>query len=185
MTNLSQPTKSGFDCSVCGSYHDTLPMSIAFATPDVVSKMLPWDKDSRCKSSEDWCIIDDNFFYIRGCLEIPVHGSSQPFVFGVWSTLGLDDFDRYMELWNDPARLKEPPYLGMLANEIPFYENTRMVQTKVHTRAVGDRPLITVPDKHRLGQEQRDGISRARVIVFAQTVLHGASDNPYAYLCER
>lgn len=175
----------GFDCSVCSGHHDELPMSIAFAVPDFISKMLPWDKESRVKSSEDWCIVDDGMYYIRGCLEIPVVGGGQPFVMGVWSSLGEDDFDRYMELWSDQSRLQEPPYLGMLANDIPFYENTRLLQTKVQTRSVGERPLIFVPDKHPLGREQRDGITRERVIEFAAHVLHGRSDNPYAYLCEK
>lgn len=182
---MTQSVLTGFDCTVCGAYHDSLPMSIAFAVPDVVSKMLPWDRESRVKSSEDWCIIDEKMFYIRGCLEIPVQDGGQPFVMGVWSTLGEIEFDTTMELWDDPDRVNEPPYLGMLANEIPFYTNTRMLQTRVQTRAVGERPLISVPDKHQLGIDQRDGITRTRVIEFAQYIIHSKSDNPYGYLCER
>lgn len=182
---MTPQTVTGFDCTVCGAYHEQLPMGIAFASPDFVSKLLPWDKESRCKMSDDWCIVDDQMYYIRGCLEIPVIDSPQPFSIGVWSTLSEADFDTTMELWSDPKRIDEPPYYGMLANEIPFYEDTRMLQTKVQTRGVGERPLIYVPDKHPLGVDQRDGISRERVIEFAQMVLHAHSSNPYGYLCER
>jgi hypothetical protein len=176
---------TGFDCSVCGEHHDELPMGIAFASPDFVSKLLPWDKEKRCKMSEDWAIIDDSLYYVRGCLEIPVNGSPQPFSIGVWTSLNEADFDSTMELWSDPQRVHEQPYYGMLANEVPFYNDTRLLQTKVQTRAPGERPLIYVPDKHPLGVDQRDGITRARVIEFAEMVLHAASTNPYGYLCEK
>lgn len=176
---------TGFDCTICGAWHEQLPLSVAFAVPDFVSKLLPWDRESRVKSSEDWCIVDDSMFYIRGCLEIPIAGSPELFVLGIWSTLSEDDFDRYMELWNDPKRTSEPPYLGMLANDVPFYTNTRTLQTKVQTRAVGDRPLIIVPDKHQLGIDQRDGLTRERLVEFAQMLIHSKSDNPYSYLCNR
>lgn len=182
---MTNTIADGFDCAVCNSRHENLPMSMAFATPDFVSKLLPWERDSRCKSSEDWCIVDDSMFYIRGCLEIPVIGGKEPFVLGIWSTLSEDDFDQTMELWSHPSRSQEPPYLGMLANEVPFYDNTRLLQTKVQTRAAGDRPLIYVPDKHPLGRDQQSGITPARVIEFAQMVLHAKSDNPYGYLCEK
>ncbi len=182
---MSQTIANGFDCSMCNEHHPELPMSMAFASPDFISKMLPWDQESRCKSSEDWYIVDDSMFYIRGCLEIPVIGGGRPFVLGIWSTLSEDNFDTTMELWSDPARIDEPPYLGMLANEVPTYTHTRLLQTKVQTRASGERPLIFVPDKHPLGRDQRDGITRERVIEFAQLVLHGRGDNPYGYLCEK
>jgi hypothetical protein len=159
--------------------------SFAFAQPDYISKLLPWDRESRCKISEDWCIVDEELFYIRGCLEIPIIGSSEPFSLGVWSTLSVDDFDMTMELWSDPSRVNEPPYLGMLANDIPFYENTRVLQTKVQTRKPGERPLIFVPDKHPLGIDQRDGITAERVAEFEKMVTEGKASNPYAYLCER
>ncbi len=182
---MSQTIADGFDCSTCKEHHPELPMSMAFASPDFISKMLPWDQESRCKSSEDWYIVDDSMFYIRGCLEIPVVGGGQPFVLGIWSTLNENDFDTTMELWTDPSRINEPPYLGMLSNDIPTYTNTRLLQTKVQTRQSGERPLIFVPDKHPLGRDQRDGITREKVIEFAQLVLHGRSDNPYGYLCEK
>jgi hypothetical protein len=182
---MTQQAIGGFDCTICNEHHDELPMSISFASPDFISKLLPWDRESRVKSSEDWCIVDDSMYYIRGCLEIPVVGMEQRFSIGVWSSLSETDFDTTMELWDAPDRVDEPPYLGMIANDIPLYQDTRMLQTKVQTRAPGDRPLITVPDKHQLGRDQKNGITRERVIEFAQLVLHGNSSNPYGYLCER
>jgi hypothetical protein len=159
-------------------------MAMSFASPDVISKLLPWDKETRVKSSEDWCIFDESLYYLRGCLLIPVIGFDQPFSLGVWTTLGEHDFDMTMELWSNPIRTQEPPYYGMLANEVPFYEDTRMLQTRVQTRAPGERPLITVPDKHPLGVDQRDGISRDHLIEWAKMALHGNANNPYGYLCE-
>ena len=38
------------------------------------------------------------------------------------------------------------------------------LKARVHTRAVGERPLIElVPSKHKLAKEQQEGITLARV----------------------
>jgi hypothetical protein len=166
------PTALQFDCDVCSQRHD-LPLNMGFSVPDVVSKLKPWEKEERCKTSEDWCIFDDQFFYVRGCLEVPIIGTNSVFSWGVWTTLGVDDFDATMELWNDPARTKEPDYKGSLANTMPTYKETRNLSLAVRTRAVGDRPLLLVTDEeHGLFAHQRQGMPMERAIELAKLVLH-------------
>ena len=38
----------------------------------------------RCELSSDVCVVDGKYFFVRGCIEIPVHGADEPFVWGVW-----------------------------------------------------------------------------------------------------
>ena len=48
--------------------------------------------------TSDTCVIDDEHLFVRGCLEIPVHGSDDPFVWGVWVSLSEPNFFRFQEL---------------------------------------------------------------------------------------
>jgi hypothetical protein len=183
---MTEPTTApkgdlgSFDCSVCGQTHDSLPTSFAFALPDFVNKMMPWDRESRCQMTEDWCVVDGRFFYIRGCLELPIKDSNERFVFGAWSTLSQEDFERTMEFWQHPDRQKEAPYIGSFANTVPLYPETRNLKTHIHTRKVGQRPLIKLESEigaHPLVSEQKKGIDRERIIHLAQIVLHGAPES--------
>ena len=176
----------GFQCDDCGEFHKELPRSLAFSMPDYVNKLLPWDRESRCEMTEDWCIVDKALYYVRGCLEIPVTTGGAPFVWGVWTTISEQDFDATMELWNDPERVNEPEYIGTLSNTMPFYPETRSLKTLIRTNSVSNRPsiIIDVP-RHPLHQDQQNGCTRERIIEFAKLVLHGQASNPYGHLCER
>jgi hypothetical protein len=36
------------------------------------------------------------------CLEVPIHGVSEPFIWGVWVSASKASFDRYVETYNAP-----------------------------------------------------------------------------------
>ncbi|WP_412543093.1 DUF2199 domain-containing protein [Longispora sp. K20-0274] len=77
-----------------------------------------------------------------------------------------------------PGREAEPPYFGWLSTELGLYTpSTINLKTNLHTRPVGQRPLIELePTDHPLAVEQRCGITRARVQEFAESLLHPESD---------
>lgn len=99
---------------------------------------------------------------------------SSEFEWGVWVSLSQRNFLRMHELWHTPGRENEPPYFGWLSTEIPVYRpSTLSLKTQVHTRPVGERPLIELePTDHPLAVEQRAGITVARVQEFAELLLH-------------
>ncbi len=174
-----------FSCDVCNQEHD-LPLSMAFALPDFVNKLLPWDRESRVKMSEDWCIVDEKFFYLRSCLEVPIESVEKPFTWGVWVTIGLNDFDQTMEMWEDPERADEPEYVGTIANTMPSYNETRNVRVLIRTRKPGERPLVLIDDaNHQLHKDQATSMPRQKVIELAKFVLHGNDNNPNGYSCEK
>jgi hypothetical protein len=183
---MTSSTKSlTFECDTCGEQHE-IPLNMGFSMPDFVNKLLPWERTERCQISEDWCIVDESLFWIRGCLEVPIKGTDKTFSWGVWTTLGEDDFDTTMELWNDSSRVSEPPYQGSLANTLPTYTETRNLELTVQTRDVGDRPLLTSIDPdHKLSADQRDGMSMERAIELAKMILHSAAGSPWSSRCER
>jgi hypothetical protein len=62
--------------------------AISFAAdfPDMYANMDRDLRDTRAVIGSDQCIIDQKWFFIRGCLEVPIIGSQDPFSVG---TLGF------------------------------------------------------------------------------------------------
>jgi hypothetical protein len=41
------------------------------------------EREHRCVLQSDTCVIDDKLFFVRGCIEIPVDGANEPFIWRV------------------------------------------------------------------------------------------------------
>jgi hypothetical protein len=151
-----------------------LPLHYGAAAPVYWFAIGPDERERRCQLSSDQCIIDEQHFFIVGNLEIPVLGLDEKFSWDVWVSLSAKNFARACELWEQPGREAEPGYFGWLGTALPGYPDTVNLKTRVHTRAVGRRPLIELePTDHPLAVEQREGITRERVQEIAELVLHG------------
>jgi hypothetical protein len=134
---------------------------------------LPSDVRDRSDLSPDQCVVNDEFFFVKGVIDIAVHGGAEGFSWCVWVSLSEKNFLRAGEVWEDPQRTNEPPYFGWLCNSIPGYPETLHLKTMVHTRKVGLRPLIELEaTNHPLSLEQRNGITAARVREIAETMYH-------------
>jgi hypothetical protein len=160
-------------CSQCGQTHTSTPQSFAFHAP------WPWyttpasNRESHCCLTEDYCILFNEDFFIRGCLEVPILGESDPLIWGIWVSLSRERFERERSFSKDPKRTEEPSYFGWLCSRIQLYPDTLLLKTHVHTRKVGTRPYIELePTDHPLAVEQRTGITRARVRKIAELLEH-------------
>lgn len=162
----------GYRCRACGEWHDELPFSYHAEAPAYWRPVD--DSDPRSELSSDQCVIQDEHFFIRGLIRIPVLDADQDFEWGVWVSLSRENFERASELWETEGRETEPPYFGWLSTELQLYEpSTLNLKTNVHTQAVGIRPLIELqPTDHPLALEQSEGITLARVQEFAERLLH-------------
>jgi hypothetical protein len=163
----------GWRCRCCGEVHGELPMHYGAPAPALWFTIPEAERERRCLLSSDQCIIDDQYFFIVGNLELPVAGVREPFSWDVWVSLSDRNFARACELWEQPVRESEPPYFGWLSTSLPGYPDTLHLETNVHTRTVGRRPRVELkPTDHPLAVEQRQGITLARVQEIAELVLH-------------
>lgn len=163
----------GFVCKTCGEYHAELPMEYGADAPTPYYAIPAEQRESRCDLTSDLCIIDEQHFFIRGCLEIPVVDGDGPFTWGVWCSLSKENFERTIEMWNAEGRENEPPYFGWLFTALPLYPETLHLKTNVHTCRLGQRPCVELePTDHPLAVEQRDGITVARIRNIAEVLLH-------------
>ncbi|MFD7233697.1 DUF2199 domain-containing protein [Streptomyces syringium] len=168
---------AGFTCSCCGAQHPLLPMAYSTTAPYL------WDESfsdrSDCLLSLDQCVIQAQHYFVKGLIEIPVIGSDAAFSWGVWVSLSRENFVRATDRWDTAGREAEEPYFGWLSTDLSLYSpSTINLKTHVHTRPVGQRPLIELqPTDHPLAVEQQGGITLDRVREIAETVLHPTADN--------
>ena len=97
-------------------------------------------------------------FFVRGVIEIPVHGYEHEFGWGVWVSHKQQNFETYREQ-SDSAAIG--PFFGWLCTKIVYYpETTLELKTMAHYRGGGLRPRIVLEESgHPLYRQQRDGIS--------------------------
>jgi len=105
-------------CHCCGQVFDTLPMSYGTRAPDYWQDIPESQYDRRNFLTSDACVIDGRDRFIRGCIELPVHGQDDSFVWGVWVSLSEKSFARVHELRDEPVRSDEPPMFGWLSTNL-------------------------------------------------------------------
>jgi hypothetical protein len=153
-----------WSCRCCGKQFQTLPLDFACRAPDPWFGVPETERGTRSKLDSDVCIINQNSIFVRGCLEIPVLGSDERFIWGLWASVSKQSFQRILDLWQATIIEDEPPIFGWLSNNVPTYPATFALKTHLHLRANGARPSIELePTDHPLAVEQRVGISLSRV----------------------
>jgi hypothetical protein len=168
--------KNGYICRSCGQYHEGIPLSYAADAPELWYLIPEKERSKRVKRSSDVCVIDRKHHFILDNIEIPILDAEGIFVWSVWVSLSEVNFKRSQKLLHKCGREKEPPYFGWLSTQLPCYPDTINLKTLVHTRPVGQKPLIELePGGHPLAVEQRKGIPWQRVQEIAGLALHGES----------
>jgi hypothetical protein len=169
---------SRIQCHCCGEYHDAMSMGWVVPAPAMHAAMSKWLRWYRCKflgdrGNPDLCIIDEKYYFIRAQLELPITDGPGAFSWGVWASLSEKNFERSLEMWNDPKREAEPPYFGWFSVALPVYPDTLHLKCWVHTQAPGCRPLLELEQTdHPLSIEQHSGITMARAAELAVQMIH-------------
>jgi len=113
---------------------------------------------------ENLCVIGDEHFFIKGCIDIPVIGHDDSFMWGVWVKVSEDDFYEYQDLLGVEKRSGHGPYSGYLSAYIDLYPPIENLKVIMHIRDNGTRPYIEIKAKeHPLTIEQQNGITLVRV----------------------
>lgn len=150
------------------------PVSYAADSPDSYAWLKESERAQRAVLGSDQCIIDEEEYFLRGLIELPIIGFNDVFLWGVWASIWKKDFDEISEHWETPEREKLiGPYKGRLNNRITEYTETFNLKCTIRIQPVGSRPLFYIdePD-HALAQEQRHGISLERIQEIASHLMH-------------
>lgn len=161
-----------FRCATCDEMHHGIPSFGAHA-PFSYYQVPEEERARRCSLGSDDCVIDDNLFFVRGCIEIPVHGFDEPFSWGVWLSLSEASFGEWVRTFDVARRSDVGPFFGWLNTQLSVYPETLSLKTMVHLRDDGIRPYIELePNDHPLALEQRNGISPERLARIYREVMH-------------
>lgn len=162
-----------YHCATCGKSHDGLP-DVGYRWPDPYFGVPESERDQRIHGTTDICSIDDEDFFVRGIILVPIKNSTDAFGLGVWVSQKRENFQTYLKNF-DTAEIG--PFFGWLCNRIPTYEeDTWALKTMAHFQGNGKRPLIELePSEHPLYRDYSEGITleRAWAIVHAH---HGTGD---------
>jgi hypothetical protein len=110
---------------------------------------------------------------VRGCIEIPVRGETDPFIWRVWVSLSEHSFQQFREYYDAPKRAHIGPFFGWLNAALKPYSDTLNLKTRVHLRDDGLRPFIELePTDHPLAIEQRKGITIERAADLYTQMIH-------------
>src|SRR5262249_17675117 len=146
-----------YRCSTCGEGHDDLP-DIGMDKPDYYAEVPEGERAKRIELTPDTCVIDNEDFFIRGVIEIPILDHPQRFGFGIWVSQKRENFYTYL---NNYDSSEIGPFFGWLSTRISYYEeDTLCLKTMAHFRGGGERPSIEVKaTDHQLSIDQRNGIT--------------------------
>jgi len=162
-----------YKCASCSEIHEGSP-SFGFASPWQYQMLSEDQRLNIAKLSEDVCIIKDTDqvdFFVRVCLEVPISGVDEPFIWGVWISISESNFIRYCETWNNPDETDR--YFGWLCSKLSLYPDTIGLRTLAHPRSKGQRPIITLePTEHPLSVDVRNGLTIRRAQEMAEQLMH-------------
>lgn len=159
-------------CAVCGVLEADAPLCFGAEAP--WRELVPEDEfQERVDLTPDQCVVDEQVFFIRGHLEIPVQGQTESLAFSVWSSLSERSFLHMCERWGCADRADDPPYFGWLSTDISAYPETINLKLSVQSRGPGKVPTFRLEQTdHPLAVDQREGITEARWHQIAHRLLH-------------
>lgn len=162
-----------FHCKGCDQVHEGVP-TFGYVRPAIADWIPEDQREHRVSLGSDDCVIDEERFLIRGCLEIPVQGETDPFIWGVWVDISNSDFQRWLACFDNERRAHVGPFAGYLGSALPCYPDTFNHRVVVHLRDKGTRPLVEVAaSDHPLHREQCKGITHQRLQEIYELVMHG------------
>lgn len=158
-----------YRCSTCGELHEGLP-DLGFDEPVYAQQVPAAEREARVRMDSDLCSIDDEDFFVRGVIRIPVWGEKDGFGIGAWVSQKEENFWTYARNF-DSADIG--PFFGWLSNDFHYDGQPCLsLKTMVHFQGRSLRPLIAVePSDHPLSRAQQGGISLEKAWEFVHSNL--------------
>ena len=165
-------------CQCCGQETDGIPICFGSAAPWEL--FVPDEEFATRVLLDDSCmVIDHEKHFVRGEIEIPVHGLAMPFRYSVWASVSEESMNHMFDRWEDQDRANDAPYFGWLLTSLPLYPDTMHLKLSIQSREVGIVPVFTIePSEHPLALEQKLGITVERWHQIARHVSELAANPP-------
>ena len=157
-----------FICKTCGKEHDEWPPDFAFGRPDEVFALPADERATRARESDDFCMLDENRFFIRTVLHIPLHErSGEQWGLGLWVEVSEANGRRYYELYDVDAS-NEPGFTGRIANAVAYFPDSLGAEVQVKLGPASKRPTLWFDG------EAGNSLARAQVSGLSDVEVHDA-----------
>ena len=109
--------------------------------------------------SEDFCVIDGENFIVRAVLKFYVEGLNDEFGFGVWSSLSRDNFEKYLETFDDGIDEAGPEWSSWFCSNLSYFGKTVGEKAWVIPQPKRQRPLIYLMNEDSvIGRSHKRGL---------------------------
>lgn len=165
-----------FDCPCCGQIHTGLP-AVAYPEPtaavDAHGNVVPYTR-----IGDDFCILEDEHFFVRAVLRVPIIGTDKTFEWGVWGSLSQTNYKSYWDSFDDTDQGRLGSMFSYLSNELDGYSASLHLHSSLWPQNERMRPTMVLdPDQdHPLVHDQLHGITIERAVELVLPVLHPAGD---------
>lgn len=160
-----------FTCSVCGEQHAEELRDIRLGLPDDIHALDPQERAARAWLADDFAMLDERRYFVRGLLELPIPEVGGRFGYGTWIEVPPQTFRQLLQRWHSPEQFD--PVTGVLANELAPYRATTMLEATLRPVSADKLPLVELaPGEHPLARDQRAGITLERSRELASVVAH-------------
>ncbi len=152
-------------CEKCGKIHDGFP-ALTFNAPYSYYALNDEDRSRYVKElNDDFCVLeyeDQTDRFIRAVLFQQITDCCEELQYGIWVSLSEKSFDEYCD--NFFSEEQNGIYFGFLNSQIPEYDNTVGVRTKVVLSNGRQRPEV-IPHVDQMDidfvKDYYEGITRA------------------------
>lgn len=163
-------------CGTCDEWHTGPCLDFGYESPHYWCKeheeanhraaLLPSWSENRGETflDDDYCAINNEDFFVRGLIELPIIGTAQTFCWGVWGSVSRENFETLIKSGEDINRVELPEMFSWLSTQIPEYPDTLNLKMYARVQEPGRRPTFEVErSDHLLSQEYHNGITPGRV----------------------
>ena len=174
---LKAMSNSQWTCRSCNELHNGI-FDLGMASPSVWpdEEIIEPNAALRMEGnflSEDFCIIDGANYIVRGVMKFYVEGLEKEFGFGVWSSLSKDNFQNYLDIFDDGIKDVGPEWSSWFCSDLGYFGKTVGEKAWVVPQPNRQRPLIYMMDDTTiLGRAHKNGLAATTLIEIFQYYGH-------------
>jgi hypothetical protein len=163
-------------CASCDEWHTGPMLDVAYDRPfywlDEYGSCHRWSLvpsghlETTCKTflDSEYCAIDNQYFFVRGIIELPILGASEDFRWGVWGSLSRENFETLIKADERKQEPENTQMFSWLSSRIVGYPDTLNLKMTAMIREPGVRPLFHLErGDHPLTRDFYEGITPERV----------------------
>ncbi len=166
-----------FKCSQCEEWHEGIPHLNAYVPVEYLH-IPPEERERRAILTEETCVIDGQWYFIRVDLELPIQECEERLAYGVWVSISERSFARFKQTYAQEGREETLPFFAWLTAVPPSYPPAAL-KAMVHLQPWPNRPQLELePTDHPLAVAQRSGVLLSTVERVIEQVMHAHGGPP-------